>query len=130
MIPPGSNVGCDIMVHVGLALFVGHCQREEIRRDLAEEYGISLSAGEISELGKRFLVYLEYLDLYTRCLHVGWAVDAYLRQPLAEPKVRKALERLRKILRPIDCDVPPFARIAKDLIVFPQALRELTGRVH
>jgi hypothetical protein len=25
------------------------------------------------------------------------------------------LERLRKILRPIDCDIPPFARIAKDL---------------
>src|SRR5436853_5752716 len=36
-------------------------QREEIRAELKERYGIVLSTGEISALSRRFLVYLEAL---------------------------------------------------------------------
>jgi len=50
-----------VMVHVGLGRFVQHRQREEIRADLLRRHGIDLSAGEISELGRRFLTYLEEL---------------------------------------------------------------------
>jgi hypothetical protein len=58
---PKSTVGYDVMVHIGLARFV-HCrQREEIRADLQTQYGITLSTGEISGLGRRFLIYLEAL---------------------------------------------------------------------
>ena len=61
LIPPGSVVGYDIMVHVGLERFVHHRQREEIRAGLQREQGIVLSTGEISDLGRRFLLYLDAL---------------------------------------------------------------------
>ena len=58
---------------------------------------------------------LPYLDFYVRCMKVFWAVEASLRNPPAEAKVRMALNRLHRILRPLNCDVPPFNQIAKDL---------------
>ena len=58
---PRSVVGYDVMVHVGLERFIQHRQREEIRADLERLHGIALSTGEISELGRRFLTYLEAL---------------------------------------------------------------------
>ncbi len=61
LIPPGSVIGYDIMVHVGLERFVRHRQRDEIRANLEREHGIVLSSGEVSDLGRRFLVYLEAL---------------------------------------------------------------------
>ena len=61
LIPPKSTVGYDVMVYVGIERFVSHRQREEIRGSLEMEHGIHLSCGEISELGKRFVIYLEAL---------------------------------------------------------------------
>ena len=58
---PHSTVGYDVLVHVGCARFVHYRQREEIRTDLEKRYGIVLSTGEISALGRRFLFYLEAL---------------------------------------------------------------------
>jgi hypothetical protein len=58
---------------------------------------------------------LSYLDFYVRCMNISWAVDAFLRNPPADAKVKKALDRLHRILRPLDCDVPPFAQLAKTL---------------
>lgn len=61
LVPPKSTVGYDILTYVGVERFVGHRQREEIRATLAQEHGIHLSSGEISELGQRFVIYLEAL---------------------------------------------------------------------
>jgi hypothetical protein len=61
LIPPRSVVGYDVMVHVGLQRFVHHRQRDEIRTGLERQYGMVVSAGEISELGRRFLFYLQAL---------------------------------------------------------------------
>lgn len=58
---PGSTVGYDVLVFVGLERFLFHRQREEIRQALAEEYAVALSAGEVSHLTRRFLQYLETL---------------------------------------------------------------------
>lgn len=58
---PCSMAGYDVMVFVGLERFVHYRQREEIRQALRREHGVSLSSGEISNLCKRFLVYLEEL---------------------------------------------------------------------
>lgn len=58
---PRSTSGYDLMVLVGLRRFVDHRQREEIRAELQSRHGISLSAGELSALGRRFLLYLEAL---------------------------------------------------------------------
>jgi len=58
LIPPRSTVGYDILTYVGIERFLAHRQREEIRSSLAQEHGIHLSSGEISELGQRFLLYL------------------------------------------------------------------------
>lgn len=70
---PRSKVGYDVMMHIGRARFI-HCrQREEIRRDLETQYGITLSTGEISSLSRRFLVYLEALH---------WKSAPALRQAL------------------------------------------------
>lgn len=62
-----------------------------------------------------FPFYLPYLDFYVRCLHVYWAADGFLRTEPADAKVKKCLARLQKILGPMDCDVPPFAQVARDL---------------
>ncbi len=61
LVPPKSTVGYDLLVYVGIERFVGHRQREEIRATLAQEHGLHLSSGEISELGQRFVIYLEAL---------------------------------------------------------------------
>jgi hypothetical protein len=60
-LPPKGIVGYDVIVFVGLARFVEHRQREEIRAALEAQHGIVLSTGEISTLGRRFLGYLELL---------------------------------------------------------------------
>jgi len=51
---------------------------------------------------------LPYRDLYHRCLGVSWATEAFLREPPEDAKVRNALEKLRRILRPVLCDIPRF----------------------
>jgi len=51
------------------------------------------------------------LDLYDRCIEVLAATDAFLRTTPGDAKVRNAAERLHRILRPVDCEVP-FERIA------------------
>jgi len=61
LLPPRSVIGYDVMVHVGFERFVHHRQRAEISAVLEADYGIALSSGEISELGRRFLIYLETL---------------------------------------------------------------------
>jgi len=65
--------------------------------------------------GQDFPFDLPYLDFYIRCINVSGAVDAFLRNPPSEAKVKKALDRLRRILRPLNCDVPPFDQTAKTL---------------
>lgn len=74
LLVPRSTVGYDVMTLVGLERFVHYRQREEIRADLEQKYGVTLSSGEVSELAGRFLVYLE-------ALHQARA-----------PQLRKALE--------------------------------------
>lgn len=61
LLPPGRTVGYDVMTYVGLARFVSHRQRDEIRAALAKEYGLVLSTGAISDLARRFLMYLKAL---------------------------------------------------------------------
>jgi hypothetical protein len=59
-IMPGRVVGYDVMVYVGLERFYHHQQRGEIRDTLAAE-GVHLSTGEVSNLARLFLEYLEAL---------------------------------------------------------------------
>jgi len=58
---PRSSVGYDVMVFIGLQRYLIHQQREEIREALSRDYGVFLSSGEISRLGRLFLTYLENL---------------------------------------------------------------------
>jgi hypothetical protein len=58
---PGTTVGYDVMVFVGLERFLRHRQREEIREQLRDTHGVSVSAGEVTHLARRFLQYLESL---------------------------------------------------------------------
>jgi len=60
LVPPRGTVGYDVIVHVGLARFVQHQQRDEIRARLARQ-GVELSSGEVSRLSRRFLDYLSAL---------------------------------------------------------------------
>lgn len=58
---PGSIVGYDVMVFVGLERFLGHRQREEIQAALIDQHSVSISTGEISDLSQRFVEYLARL---------------------------------------------------------------------
>ena len=75
LLVPRSTVGYDVMTFVGRERFVHYRQREEIQATLTRQYGIALSSGEVSELGRRFLVYLEALH---------YARAAALREALAQ----------------------------------------------
>ncbi len=55
---PGCVVGYDVMVFVGIARFLRHRQREEIQAALLEDYGLSISTGEVSALARRFARYV------------------------------------------------------------------------
>ncbi len=58
---PGRSVGYDVLVFIGLQRYLYHCQREEIRSALLQEYDVVLSTGEISNLARLFLTYIEQL---------------------------------------------------------------------
>lgn len=58
---PGSIVGYDVMVFVGLERFLRHRQREEIQAALIDHHSVSISTGEISGLSRRFVQYLARL---------------------------------------------------------------------
>jgi hypothetical protein len=57
LVPAHSTYGFDVIVHIGMGLFV-HCRNEwEIMKDLAAR-NIFISEREIGYLGKKFVVYL------------------------------------------------------------------------
>jgi hypothetical protein len=60
-VSPGKVHGYDLEVHFGIERFLHHRQREEIRSELAQRYGIGLSSGQVSALADRFLEHLEAL---------------------------------------------------------------------
>lgn len=64
LVPAGQRFGYDLIVHVGLARYLGNRQRAEIRADLAERHGVSISDGSISNLCDRFLQALEALHVH------------------------------------------------------------------
>lgn len=57
---------------------------------------------------------LPYLDLHDRCQTACRAVDAFLRHPVTNAKVNKNLRRLRRILAPVDAQIP-FKKVAATL---------------
>ncbi len=65
--------------------------------------------------GQGFPFDLPWLDLYGRCLQLCGAAQAFLREPPGDAKVKKSLEKLRQILRPVECDVPPFTAVGASL---------------
>ena len=75
--------------------------------------------------GQGFPFDLPWLGLYHRCLQASSAIEAFLEKPPNDPKVRKALDRLRRILRPVERDTPAFGPIAETLIVRAKLFDEL-----
>jgi len=55
---PNSIIGYDLMVFVGINRLLKHKQREEIRAEVKEKHGITISSGEVSNLTGCFLEYL------------------------------------------------------------------------
>ncbi len=55
-----------------------------------------------------------YLDLYDRCVRARRAADVFMHNPPKDRQVRKALERLCRILDPVNTEVP-FAHVAEKL---------------
>lgn len=58
---PRSTVGYDVLCFVGRQRLVEYQQREVIQDLLRQDYGLELSTGEISDLCRRFVVYLQAL---------------------------------------------------------------------
>lgn len=63
VVRPRQRFGYDLIVYVGLARYLRKKQREEIRDELFRKRGFKLSAGSVSNLCDRFLLYLEVLHL-------------------------------------------------------------------
>ena len=65
--------------------------------------------------GQGFPFDLPWLNLYGRCLHLSAALQTFLQAPPADAKVRGALETLRRILHPVECDQPTFTSVSDSL---------------
>ena len=63
LVKPHQRYAYDLIVHAGLARYLGGKQREEIRAELYQALGLKLSDGSISNLCDRFLVSFEALHL-------------------------------------------------------------------
>ena len=70
--------------------------------------------------GRGFPFDRPYLDFYKRCLTVRRAVRAFMREPHEDVAVRRALERLARVLDPVLTD-KAFA-LAKETLAFRGAL--------
>ncbi len=57
LVPSGSNFAYDVMVHVGMAMFVRHRNESEIVAELASR-NVAISSSEVGWLGRRFVLYL------------------------------------------------------------------------
>ena len=62
-LPARARYGYDVIVYVGLARYLRAKQRSEIRAELAEHFGLTLSEATLSNLCDRFLNHLEALHL-------------------------------------------------------------------
>jgi len=65
--------------------------------------------------GDGFPFDLPWLALYDRCLQAVAALQTFLADPPADLEVRQALERLRRVLHPVENDGPGFAAVADRL---------------
>jgi hypothetical protein len=63
IVRPRQRFGYDLIVYVGLMRYLKKKQREEICEELFRKRAIKLSAGTVSNLCDRFLLYLEALHL-------------------------------------------------------------------
>jgi hypothetical protein len=63
VVRPRQRFGYDLIVYVGLMRYLKKKQREEICEELFRKRAIKLSAGTVSNLCDRFLLYLEALHL-------------------------------------------------------------------
>jgi len=61
IVRPRQHYAYDLVVQVGLARYLRHKHREEIRAELRKQHRIELSDGTVSILCNRFLSYLEAL---------------------------------------------------------------------
>jgi len=75
--------------------------------------------------GQGFPFDLPWLGLYDRCLQASSAVEAFLENPPDDPKVRRELDRLRRILQPIECDPHGFGPLAETLTIRAKLFNEL-----
>lgn len=57
LVPEGGTFGFDIIVEVGLALFVRCRNNQEVMKELAAK-NVFISEREISYLGRKFIIYL------------------------------------------------------------------------
>jgi len=57
LVPYRCQFGYDILVHVGISIFLGYRTEAEIRLEL-ERNNVAISASEIAYLAKKFIVYL------------------------------------------------------------------------
>lgn len=63
IVKPRRRHGYDLLVHVGLSRYLEGKQRNEIRAELRNRWGVEISAGTVTNLCDRFLTYLEALHL-------------------------------------------------------------------
>ena len=65
--------------------------------------------------GDGFPFDLPWLALYDRCLQASSALEHFLSDPPQDSAVRKPLDRLRRVLQPVQDDDPGFASVAGTL---------------
>ncbi len=63
IVRPRQRFAYDIIVYVGLARYLRRKQREEISEEIFHKRGVQMSAGTVSNLCDRFLLYLEALHI-------------------------------------------------------------------
>jgi hypothetical protein len=59
VVAPGCNIAYDVIVHIGIARFLGCRQCEEIQFELSRQQGIEIPLRTISALTQKFVAYVQ-----------------------------------------------------------------------
>jgi len=63
LVPPGANIAYDVEVFCGIKRYLDGLQREEIKKQLEVEHGISISSRKISVLANQFVEHFNKLHI-------------------------------------------------------------------
>jgi len=130
LVPPSANLGYDVLVYVGKALYIRHRSEEEVVAELAEK-NIQISPRGASSLGSKFIVYLAIAhdrcsDDITEAMRLKGGYICYL-DATCEGRDPILISSLDSISQIVLCNIKLPAEDEKHIVPFLQRIKKNYG---